>query len=331
MRKYGLACDHVLDARLINASGKMMDKDSMGEDVFWALRGGGGGCWGVVYAWKIQLVSLPPVLTVFKVPKTGADIVTETVLKWQYVAPQTEEDLFIRVELRVKNESDSADITASFHGIYLGCKNELLSKIANIFPELRMEPNHCDEMSWINSVCYFDGIKQSELTNWYADKIYFKVKSDFAKVPLPESALRGLWAIMAEETSAYTAFSPLGGMMGRIPSSATPFPQRAETLFDIHYNTTWRESSRDNYYLEWMRKLYKYMEPYVSSSPRAAYVNFLDLDLGSSCNGQASIEEARVWGENYFDANFDRLVKAKTQVDPYNHFRNPQGIPPLPN
>lgn len=74
-----------------------------------------------------------------------------------------------------------------------------------------------------------------------------------------------------------------------------------------------------------MRDLYKYMEPSVTHSPRASYVNFLDLDLGT---GQGSVEEARIWGEKYFGANFDRLVDAKTKVDPANNFNNPQSIPP---
>ncbi|GLJ35585.1 hypothetical protein SUGI_0715370 [Cryptomeria japonica] len=66
-RKYGLAADNVLDALLINASGKVMNKNTIGEDVFWAVRSGGDGSWGVVYAWKLQLVSVPTILTAFSV------------------------------------------------------------------------------------------------------------------------------------------------------------------------------------------------------------------------------------------------------------------------
>ncbi|XP_059063673.1 berberine bridge enzyme-like D-2 [Cryptomeria japonica] len=323
-RKYGLAADNILDALLINGSGEMVDRSGMGEDVFWALRGGGGGSWGVVYAWKIRLVRVPQILTTFKVVKHGTDIVTETVNKWQHVAPKMEDNILMQVKV---DFNEKKVIRAMFEGTYLGRKNELVNKIANSFPELQMESANCEEMSWIETIAYFDNnIQVSELTNrYYYNKTYFKSKSDFAKVPLPESALRGLWSRMHKEPRVFTVFFPLGGMMDRKPSNATPFPHRAGTLFNIHYNISWSESCEDDYYLKWMRDLYQYMEPYVSHSPRAAYINFLDLDLGTSHD---SVEEARVWGEKYFGANFDRLVDAKTQVDPANKFNNPQSIPP---
>ncbi|KAH9294349.1 hypothetical protein KI387_040447, partial [Taxus chinensis] len=316
-RKYGLAADNVLDAMLINASGNVMDKNSMGKDVFWALRGGGGGSWGLVFAWKIRLVSVPSIVTAFTVLKTGSDNVTDTVHRWQYVGPHMEDDLFMRVQffgIQVNNTSDGKDIRASFHGIYLGRKKDLMTKISKIFPELGMTADDCEEMKWIETIANFDNTNVTQLTNrFYTNQVYFKIKSDFGKSPLPKSALRELWTIMKEEVSAYAIFSPLGGVIDRIPSSATPFPQRAGTLFDIQYKVTWLERSKDDYYIEWMRKLYKYMEPYVSHSPRAAYVNYLDLDLGSAFNGSATVEEARAWGDKYFHGNFDRLVKAKTQ------------------
>ena len=44
--------------------------DTMGEDLFWAIPGGGEGSFGVILSWKINLVDVPKILTVFKVNKT---------------------------------------------------------------------------------------------------------------------------------------------------------------------------------------------------------------------------------------------------------------------
>ncbi|CAI0545935.1 unnamed protein product [Linum tenue] len=70
MRKFGLAADNVLDAVLIDSKGSVLDRASMGEDMFWAIRGGGGNSFGIVLAWKVRLVSVPSPVTVFRVIRT---------------------------------------------------------------------------------------------------------------------------------------------------------------------------------------------------------------------------------------------------------------------
>ncbi|KAI6703176.1 hypothetical protein NL676_012312 [Syzygium grande] len=60
----------------------------------------------------------------------------------------------------------------------------------------------------------------------------------------------------------------------------------------------------------------------VSKNPRSVYLNYRDLDIGTSTNGKNSYGEGPVYVVKYFNDNFERLVKVKTAVDPTNFFMN---------
>jgi FAD/FMN-containing dehydrogenase len=85
-RKYGIAVDHVIDAVLVDAQGRLLDKKAMGREVFWAIRGGGGESFGIVLSWRVRLVSVPPKVAAFIVPVSVNDGAVDVLTKWQEVA-----------------------------------------------------------------------------------------------------------------------------------------------------------------------------------------------------------------------------------------------------
>lgn len=64
-RRYGLGVDNVLQFEVVLANGNLVTADRCSyPDLFWALRGGGGGSFGVVTAVQYKLRDVVPITTV---------------------------------------------------------------------------------------------------------------------------------------------------------------------------------------------------------------------------------------------------------------------------
>ncbi|KAI3692452.1 hypothetical protein L6452_32268 [Arctium lappa] len=228
---------------------------------------------------------------------------------------------------------------ASFPSLFLGDTTTLISLMDQNFPELRLNISDCTQMNWTQSILWYYNFPTGSPDETLLSRIprvvsHVKRKSDYLKYPISKLGLRGIFNMLIELERPSLTFNPYGGRMSEISEFDKPFPHRAGNIALIQYETAWTENGVEaaNHYVNMARVLHEFMTPFVSKSPREAFLNYRDLDIGVTDNGNNSFLQGTVYGFKYFkETNFRRLVRVKSMVDPDNFFRNEQSIPTLPS
>lgn len=309
-RAFGLATDNLVAASLVTADGRVRTVDHRTDpELLWALRGGGGGNFGVLTQMRFRLHRVPRSASWFSVtwPWSAA---SEAIEAWQRWAPHAADEVSSVFHL----ETGSREPLVSVSGQYLGPPGQLGRLLAPLtgVGGAAMQGGGQDylglQLRWAGCLgisrlrCHTVGTRPGGALQ----RDSFRAKSDYVTRPLSRSGREVLIAAVearqGQPGSGAILFDSYGGAINRIAPRATAFVHR-NALFCIQYLAYGGGAS-------WLGQTHGRMRPHVSGM---AYQNYIDPEL-------------KGWQDAYYGVNYPDLLAVRRRVDPGHHFNFPQAI-----
>ena len=314
-RSRGLTCDNLRSASVVLADGRTVDCDEHHDaDLFWALRGAGGGQFGVVTSLTFRAGPAPPA-TSFHVAWRPADAV-KVIGAWQAWAPAGPDELAASLLLTVDGDVGRPPVLTVF-GAMLGTESATAELLGEFTAMAGAEPSSAAtrHLSFHDTKRYLAGAESTAAPHRPG---YTFSKSTFFNRRLPEEAITALVDHLTGERVPGQAreldFTPWGGAYNRVPLHATAFAHR-DAMFllkhsaavDLHAPAGERDAAR-----QWLAGSHASVRRWGSGG---VYPNFPDPDLTD-------------WPRAYHGANYARLQRVKARYDPAGFFRFHQAIRP---
>jgi FAD/FMN-containing dehydrogenase len=308
-RKYGLTIDNLIEADIVLADGSFVTANaSHHEDLFWALRGGGGN-FGVVTSFVFRA---HPVSTVYAGPVFWELKHARSVMQWyREFLPRAPLELCSFLGLQTVPPSDPFPKEHWGKRIcaLISCYSGPLDQAEEAVKPIRQEPPP-PILDWMGAMPFpalqslFDPLLPPGY-QWYW-------KGDFVK-ELSDKAIDEhlVWAAQSPSWLSLMHLYPIDGAVHQVRQDQTAWGFRDATwsmvIAGIDPNPAQAQSITN-----WAKKYWDALHPY---SAGGAYVNFM-------------MEEGQNRVKDSYRDNYQRLTEVKAKYDPNNLFRVNQNIQP---
>ncbi len=308
-RKYGMTIDNLVAVDMITVDGKKVRASKTeNEDLFWAIRGGGGN-FGVITQFEFQLFPVGPEifagLMVF--PFSQAKQILKSYREFVNSAP---EDLNVWALLR--KAPPLPFLPENVHGkevvvlpiFYCGPMSEAERLIAPLRDFGAAHGEHLGPQPYVQWQKAFDPLLTPGARNYWKSHNFTEL-ADGALDPIIEFAGK----LPSSQCEIFVGL--IAGAPNRIAPDAMAYGHR-DAKFVLNVHGRWDEAKDDRKCIDWARDFFKASAPYASAG---AYVNFMTAE-----------ESDRV--ASAYGANYARLVEVKRKYDPDNVFHLNQNIKP---
>jgi FAD/FMN-containing dehydrogenase len=321
-RKHGLTSDHLLGVKIVLADGRMLECDEDHEpDLFWALRGGGAGNFGVVTQLAFRTVPAPDATNFeFTWPFSEAAAAIDA---WQSWAPSAPDELAASLVISAGAEVEVPPSVEVF-GVMIGPEPEAGARLDDLVARVGSDPSSSSSthLSFRETIGYWGDRASRDPVAGEPPGRELRgcrfIKSEFFQRPLPTEVIEELLENLRKDRvpgqSRELDFSPWGGAYTRVPADATAFVHRDDRYWLKHAAEVDPAASREEKEAahDWARRSWGLVHPLGTGR---VFPNFPDPDLED-------------WPQAYFGANLVRLRGVKARYDPGNVFRFRQSLSP---
>ncbi|HEX8866237.1 MAG TPA: FAD-dependent oxidoreductase [Lentzea sp.] len=289
-RKHGLTCDHLVSAKVVTADGRLLTASAQEEpDLFWALRGGGGGNFGIVTEFVFSTVSAPQV-TVFSL-QYNAGPTADVLGAWQTWIADAPHELWSNVVIR-----GGAQPTCRVGGCFIGSVGDLAALLNGLpAPANRF----IQPQSYSEAVRYFagSGIEHES----------FVASSRVVREPIADPA-KAVDLMNGQTDESYLIFDGLRGAVAAVANDATAFPHRTALASAQIYFKTPPENATET-----AQRMGTVRDGLGDLVGETGYVNYIDPRLPN-------------WATAYYSGNLARLQQVAAKYDPDKVFAFAQGV-----
>lgn len=305
MREFGLSCDNLVSADVVTADGRYLTaSDSENDDLFWAIRGGGGN-FGVVTSFEFRLHEMQPIVGGLAMyPESMTKDLLHFYRDYTASAPDnvtTMCGVFVGAPGTPVEGQNAGWIAVCHHGP-ISDGNRLVQPIKEFGPPAA---DFIGPTSYGAIQTMFDAGSAPGGRNYW--------RSNFMKT-LSDEAIAEIVAHADELPPPGTMIlvEHLGGAVSRVGEHETAFANRGAN-YNVSVLGSWIDAAEDQRNIAWTRK---FGDELKALSTGGAYVNYMA--------GDESAENVK----GAYEANFKRLVTVKRKYDPTNFFSGNQNIAP---
>ena len=226
-RKFGLTTDNLLSAQIVVASGTILTASpTMNPELYWALRGGGGGNFGIVTEFTFKVHPVNRVIA-FRIVWPN-NYPTSALREWQKFALNAPDELgFVLVMSGSQGSITGIRCSGLYHPV-TASQTPTVSKLRSLLNPLLSFGNPTfttRQFTYIEAARHFAG-------NGDPSRVYFKGKSDYAIGGLNPAGISTFISSLRNSAAPVAGiFEAYGGAINRIPEADTAFPHRGKYPF----------------------------------------------------------------------------------------------------